>query len=708
MASGTVDGELAGGRRGLLRSQPGAARPAARRRRAAPTPTALRRARRAPPSVVAAANTRRYPARKGHDQFYGYGRVNMNKAGGRARRRARSRPRWRSRSPATGRTRSTPRARRSTVRGAGVDARGDGYTCERLRGAGLVPEQRATTDSAGRLREPCRRPGCDGTTERTRPVDGLLATVDVAELKALLPAGRRRLHRPRARHRPPADLERPPEHRAVRVHGARSWRRANVGEPGHRRGPPQRVPAPRPGPARRLPEEAAEPTAASSPLLVDLDGDNRNELVRRHQRRRGARVRRDGSELPGWPVRSDPLPMHPGGRVRRELDATPRGAILASPAAGDLDRDGAPEVVAADMEGKVYVWNAARRAACFERESNIECSGKPLTPFVDVRDGRTYRTQHGFIGSPVLADLDGNDGGRLEIVAAGDGPPRLRVEPRRAAGGRVSRCWSWTAPRWRLDRPARRTTRVDFKADVGRGAQPGRDRRHARGGRPRRRRRKPGDRGRARTRSTRRGRGRRARRSPSTTTSRLSTPVDRPARARPTAACTRSSPRATDGPQRRRPVRDRLALKVGVPAGRDPAGGRRGRHGPPGDRPRSTCPRGGEGAKVGASPAAGPAYVFNAGRQLVLRRGERQGQRPLETENSSSVRGQADTARDTGRRAADLRRPGRPGPSCFAPAAGVIRALDAARQRVPEGGQDYIAAWDAETGQFRPGYPAGR
>ena len=36
---------------------------------------------------------------------------------------------------------------------------------------------------------------------------------------------------------------------------------------------------------------------------------------------------------------------------------------------------------------------------------------------MNVRRGHRYRTQHGFIGSPVLADLDGN-GGDLEVIAA--------------------------------------------------------------------------------------------------------------------------------------------------------------------------------------------------------------------------------------------------------------------------------------------------
>ena len=53
----------------------------------------------------------------------------------------------------------------------------------------------------------------------------------------------------------------------------------------------------------------------------------------------------------------------------------------------------------------------------FVREANIAYSGKPLSPHVNVRQGHRCRTQHGFLGSPVVADLDGN-GGKPEIIAA--------------------------------------------------------------------------------------------------------------------------------------------------------------------------------------------------------------------------------------------------------------------------------------------------
>ena len=45
---------------------------------------------------------------------------------------------------------------------------------------------------------------------------------------------------------------------------------------------------------------------SSSPLLVDLDADNRNEVVYGTSDGYVHAQRRDGTELPGWPKRSDP------------------------------------------------------------------------------------------------------------------------------------------------------------------------------------------------------------------------------------------------------------------------------------------------------------------------------------------------------------------------------------------------------------------
>jgi hypothetical protein len=162
----------------------------------------------------------------------------------------------------------------------------------------------------------------------------------------------------------------------------------------------------------------------SSPVLADLDGDNRNELILAGSDGFVHALRPNGSELPGWPVRGDQPPLHTGGRAftSGEVSADVGGAILGSVAVGDANHDGLPEVYAADMEGRVYGWRADG-SRFFSRESNPAFSGRPLPgqPFVNPRyappgQAELHRTEHGFIGSPVLADLDGD--GRQEVIAA--------------------------------------------------------------------------------------------------------------------------------------------------------------------------------------------------------------------------------------------------------------------------------------------------
>ena len=80
-------------------------------------------------------------------------------------------------------------------------------------------------------------------------------------------------------------------------------------------------------------------------------------------------------------MHGDPIPLHTGGEAftSGEVDANASyGAILASVAAVDLDHDGEPEVIAADMRGKLYVWEADGSLR-FKREANIDYSGKPLS-----------------------------------------------------------------------------------------------------------------------------------------------------------------------------------------------------------------------------------------------------------------------------------------------------------------------------------------
>jgi hypothetical protein len=157
-----------------------------------------------------------------------------------------------------------------------------------------------------------------------------------------------------------------------------------------------------PGFPRSLPSDGE-----ASPVFADLDGDNRNELVLATADGVVHAYKPNGSEAAGWPVAGDSLSLRTGGSWR--------GAFLASPAVADLDHDGSLEVVAADFEGRVYAWDGRGRRL-WTRRTRAEYSGKPLSPFVDVRKGKRNRTQRGFIGSPVAADLDGDR--KLEVIAA--------------------------------------------------------------------------------------------------------------------------------------------------------------------------------------------------------------------------------------------------------------------------------------------------
>ena len=391
------------------------------------------------PVLSPLATSHSYPARRGYDQFYGYGRMNAFRATDAAAHGALppeveiTSPDW------FGQV--DPGASFLNV-SAQVDNRGRAYTCKVYVAPGSYPNNALTTDSPpGDFQQVGGGP-CDGST-RTGAIDGVVASISVADLKQRFPldagdftgresgsgAGQTSNGRP--------DVE--PYGFTVRV----------VATAGPLTGDDRRNLYLHhdkdllPGFPRTLPGDGA-----SSPQLVDLDGDGRNELVFATSDGIVHAMRPDGSELDGWPVRGDQAPFaHPGSHAYAsgEVDPPP-GAFLASVATGDLDRDGVPEVVGADWEGKLYVWSASGRRR-WTTETNPDFSGKPLSPFGNVRGGEPNRTQHGALGSPVIADLDGD--GRPEIVLAGmdrhvyawhgdtgkpvDGFPVLVVDPSKVA-----------------------------------------------------------------------------------------------------------------------------------------------------------------------------------------------------------------------------------------------------------------------------------
>ena len=493
-------------------------------------------------------------------------------------------------------------------------------------------------------------------------------------LKAPLPRQRGRLHRPRARRRRP-DLERPAEPEPYGFTSRSSVRRRG----GRCTGEDRRnlylhrdhdlLP--------RLPARSSPSDGASSPAVRRPRRRQPQRADLRHSDGFVHAYRPDGSELPGWPVRSDPLPLHTGGRAFASGAVSRRnvgGAILASLAVGDLDRDGVPEVVAADLEGKVYVWNAdgTRRLT---REANPAYSGKPLKPFVERAQGPAQ---------PHPARLHRLAGARrprrrrrgLEVVAAAMDRHVYAWKRRRRArvGGLPG---ARRRPRQgRVDRP--RHPRGHLQARRRRRRSTGRDRRHARGRRPRPATASPRSSS-ARTRSTRRTRR---------ATGGLN--ADNGAAAVLARAGGRSPPALLDAPATAAPLRARRATAAcshragrrrSAQLRRAAAGRRRGHHRLAGDRAASNCPQRRQRAQGRRDPRRRARLHAQPRRRApATAAAGRQGQRAAPTRGGTRQVRPRRRSRPSGHPAfGDFAG----GTSFLVPAAGLIRALDLGRQRVP-------------------------
>jgi hypothetical protein len=363
-----------------------------------------------------------YPARKGFNEFYGYGRLNAYKSveaafdGHIPPEASITSPNWF--------TQVSPQYQSFRLTGY-TDAR-VAYTCQVDIAPGVEPNNLPATGQHPGDFHQISSSWCNGSTVHSGSYNGLLANVSIPYLKSLYPPGNPTSFYGNENGGIPQDeFGRPntqPYGFTVRVVVSTATGLRMTGED-----------------RRQLflhrdsqmlngwPKEL-QTDGDSTPVLADIEGNDRNDLVIATGDGRIDAFRPDGSEAPGWPVHTAQLPLHLGEAAFRRGAGVGTGhycGVIGGLAAGDLFDNGQTDIVEADQCGNVEAWNGQGQLV-FEAHANRDFSGGPTdcgtvaSCGADAsRTGSWDRTQDAFITAPVLANLRGG-AGPLDIIAAGE------------------------------------------------------------------------------------------------------------------------------------------------------------------------------------------------------------------------------------------------------------------------------------------------
>jgi len=152
----------------------------------------------------------------------------------------------------------------------------------------------------------------------------------------------------------------------------------------------------------------------ASPVLVDLDGDGRDEIVIPTADGLLRIMKWEKGELQTVfaPLDERARRKPPAGRASTDVDRLRRETVVRSAAIGDLSGNGSTSIVVASREGKVYVFDRTG-----QRRQPFPVS---VNPELGQRASRVRQIESGILSRPVLADLDGKPGKEI-VVSALDG-----------------------------------------------------------------------------------------------------------------------------------------------------------------------------------------------------------------------------------------------------------------------------------------------